>query len=258
MNNPRKGYLPYIPKQAGTIADKIISHCLIYFLSKECPDISLQDPGDDVIIDLKERFKNEIKEHSTDEKLEIKNKAFNLKSLHLRSSSTKEHTVHLCAHSREVSNIPLKRYLPELAKQKLSDEDGNEFILSTYVSGPYLDQNVNAERTHFTLPDEPDGFGELAVNEIIEGVVGSIQTKFEETINELEQQKIEQIRAFINRENYRYSPLLKYGTDLIKDIPLSLSDDKLDLALHPGSRQKFEIRLKQEGKKFLESPRPIK
>lgn len=45
----------------------------------------------------------------------------------------------LCAHSREVFNMPLKKHLPELADQKLSDEEGHDLIFPMRVSSDDID-----------------------------------------------------------------------------------------------------------------------
>ena len=52
-------YSNNIPKRAQTIAMRIIQHCLIYFISENCPDIVLEDI--DGSLNLNNIFKEKIR-----------------------------------------------------------------------------------------------------------------------------------------------------------------------------------------------------
>ncbi len=145
----REEYEQHCPKKPATIAHKIIEHCLSFFLSSNCPNIILVD--DSETIDLNRLFQEDYKAHSTECAFEVGAQPFNMASVKLRSSDPSNHRMYFCANNREVISEPLKDNISDLS-HRIVNEKGDPFAYQAFISGQYLDANVNPERTDFNIP----------------------------------------------------------------------------------------------------------
>ena len=142
------------PRKAHTIADKLIEHCLVYFLDKKCPRIMLLDDDEGEGLGLNQMFSETIRPHAKEENFNVGNHSFALTHLKLYTGDAIHHTLHLCANNRDVVSINVYKRFPFM-RQKLRDKDGKTFVYVAYLSSTYLDQKVNPERTGFSfVPDE--------------------------------------------------------------------------------------------------------
>ena len=178
LNNFNSRYREVCPKKLETIALRIVEHCLVYFLLSKCPRITLSDNHD--IIDLNQLFLNFIKSNSERDLINIKNCNFELIHLRLYSGEETTHKIHYCANQREVFYKNLSIRIPNLNK-KIKDEEGKNFFYVAYLSGDYLDKNVNSERTGFNIEEDSD-------IEFVDYV----------TLNELESVSIQKIKEYLS------------------------------------------------------------
>lgn len=144
-----KPYEGACPKRASTIADKIIEHCLVYFLNPRCPIVRLIDGEEAEALDLNKIFDDAIRSHTRKSRFRIEGHDFDVTHVRLYSGDPLQHAVHFCAHSRDVQSEVLYKHVAHL-RQKLDDGSGGHFVYMAYVASPYLDQRVNTERTAFT------------------------------------------------------------------------------------------------------------
>ena len=100
-----KPYYSAIPKRGLTIATRIIQHCVVYFISEDCPQISLIN-GDDKY-DLNQIFKEKIQTEENSVSISIGEETFEL--LHVKSEETtvNGNKLYLCAHNRLVDTKDL-------------------------------------------------------------------------------------------------------------------------------------------------------
>lgn len=70
----------------------------------------------------------------------------------MRDNATR-HELHLCASDREVESIDLSKKIHDL-NTKLTDTNGNDYYYIGYITGEYLDTNVNSNRTAFYIDKE--------------------------------------------------------------------------------------------------------
>jgi hypothetical protein len=70
-----------------------------------------------------------------------------------------QHRLYFCAHKRTVHQENLVGKVANLANTLL-DENLVPFVYAGYVSGDYLDETVNAERTEFQMPKTEDVLGD--------------------------------------------------------------------------------------------------
>lgn len=244
----KKDYQERCSKSITTIANKLIEHCLIYFLSDNCPQITVSDDNDS--INLNEIYKKEISCHITNESLNIKNKIFIISALRLLESKERQHSIYLCANGREVISRNISEDIPNL-HQKLRDNNGNSYVFLVYVSSKYLDESVNPERTSFNLiPKTPLEFPDIvSFEDILKSVIEQTKKYLANDLNLVQQEKIKRIADF-SKDNPQYKLLIKYYPDKLELIKPNITNEKLDLELHKVYSQ-IKTELKEQGEKLL-------
>ncbi|MEJ7680727.1 MAG: hypothetical protein WKG06_23325 [Segetibacter sp.] len=106
LNNYKKPFQDLISKnriQLEDIAESIIQHCLLYFISGEIPLIRLYNENEpDKSIFVNDLYSNVVKFDKEVKSLKLKNlkEPFNLS--YIRNYTNKTHSFHLCANKREV------------------------------------------------------------------------------------------------------------------------------------------------------------
>jgi len=244
----KKDYKQSCVKNAEKIALQIVDHCLVYFMSENCPKIELHDEGK--VIDLNRIYSENVKKETKISGFEIRKQNFQITHLKLSSTTDSHHRIHYCANGREVKTENLQRLMNDITKE-LHDEDGNKFFYSGYVRGKYLDDKVNMERTEFNISKEPLlDENEISWPEIRDGVKESVNAHLESSLHKFREEKLEYINNYVKNKKPQYRALIKHRKELIEDIPAGLSDEKLDLELH--KRQgKLEIEIKERGQEIL-------
>ena len=235
-------------KNTDKIALQIVDHCLVYFLSENCPKIKLYDEGK--VIDLNRIYSENVKKEEKISGFEIRKQKFQITHLKLASTTDSQHRIHYCANEREVKTENLESLMNDINKE-LHDEDGNKFFYSGYVAGKYLNDKVNMERTEFYISKEPLlDENEISWPEIREGVKESVNAHLESSLHKFREEKLKHITNYVKNKAPRYRALIKHRKELIEDIPSGLSDEKLDIELH--KRQgKLEIEIKEQCQKII-------
>lgn len=121
---------------------------LIYLLRSGAPQIELRDEQESV--DVTALFR-ELSASADERAFAIKGHTLNIRTFRLYRTGDATHRLHLCAEEREVISEPLSNTIPDLSR-KLIDENNAKFVVSSYVSGAILDQNVTPDRINFALP----------------------------------------------------------------------------------------------------------
>ena len=234
------------------IAVKIIEHCFSFFRESNCPRIILKDDYDEIIVN--DYFKNYTRNSVDKRTAKIKGQIFDFEVVKMYSSRP-DNKIHFRAHRREVINDKLTDFIPEL-KQQLTDEEGEKFSLAVYVSSEYLDDKVNEERTEISFSKADEFFpDEIEKNEVSEKAVSIIREIYQNYINVIEQERLENIRSFVrNHPKYRY--LEKYKLNELKKISSNLSGKNLEIELFKLQNE-LEREVKREANKMLKSIKDI-
>lgn len=249
--NFKDKYKESCPRRTKIIAARIIEHCLIYFLSEQCPQIRIIDDKEETI-SLNSEFVEYIKKKATKESFTIKSQEFQITHLRIYSSEDNKHRIHYLAHDREVKHENISNILPDLSK-KIVDEDGNAFVYLAYVSGKYLDERVNSERTDFNLTDEDEVIfpDDITKNELKKEIITKIKNYLKLYLESIQKDKIKTITDFVQKKAPQYKPVLKYGVEYLEEIPLSANDDEsLDIELHKIT-SRIEVKIKEKGREIL-------
>jgi hypothetical protein len=228
------------PASGAVIATRFIEHFLDYFAAEKMPEILLIDEGDDDPICLKRLYQEKFKKDSETLYFDAKNYNFALRLFKLYHGEVTAHRLHLCARGREVEQEGLKQYFPDLVN-RLGD-DGDRFFLSAFVSGDFLDERVNRERTRFEFDDDsqqsgmfPDSF--LTKSDFTGSLRGKLHERLRNYLEPLQQEKVDIIKKYVHTKAPRYIPLLKARGTRLAEMPPNWDERKMEEAL---AREYFE------------------
>jgi hypothetical protein len=246
----KKAYRSECPLEEENIANRIIQHFLVYFMDESCPTITLHDS--ERKIELNQLYEKDFQKEATVDTLTIKNKKFQMTYFKLTHSQERCHRLHYCAFKREVKSEKLETKIPELARS-LQDQEGNTFVFSIYLSGEYLDETVNPERTDFICDQEGGLFPtEIPWSQLHGSIIAKIKNRLEPYIKPIREDKLKRIEDYVSQKAPRYRPLLRHAKDKINEIKPGLSERDLDSALEYVD---FELtqELRKKGEELLSS-----
>lgn len=254
--NLRPEYQRHFPKLLETIGHKIIDHLLIHFVNKSCPQIYLSDKSGPSV-HVNQLFAEEAKEKAKYVDCPIRDQQFKITILRYQSSNAKAHTISYCANHREVMEWNAGNLIPDL-KGKLTDDAGQSFVFKTYVSGSYLDEKVNSERTNIMfLPEGQLEYPEeVTRKELDTEVISALKKIAEPYMVVLKKEKRANIEQFVINKAPQYRFILndRYQSHLEKISP-NLSEDQLDIEIYKAQRD-IEIAHREEAVKIT-SPPPV-
>lgn len=237
--NFKEEYGQFCPKKPSTIANKIIEHCLIYFLNKKCPQINLINDNNEKI-NLNQFFEKNFAESKIQDILELDKNKFKITVLRVYDhDEITSNELHYCAHLREVDTINLKEIEPEL-RNKIYDADTQKnYFIVAYLESKYFDEHLNEDRTEIDFAKgniKYDLIKELDLHKEIQKV---IRKHFSVEIDKSRDEKVSYINEFIAKKSPQYRPLLKH-TELISEIginPQQVNEQDLDIKLYKAYQQ---------------------
>jgi hypothetical protein len=227
----RPEYQEHCPRGLETIAERVVEHCLIYFLNDACPFITIGDSKATLV--LNELYETKVKEKAVQSQFEIKGQEFIVVHLRLYLSDEKRHMAHFCAHDRVVKSLNIGNTIRDL-KAKLLDERGESFKYAAYVSGDYLNDSVIPERTAFYIDHERDELFPDTVyfDEIEAATLDEARLFLQPFLMPITESKLADIARFVQTKAPQYRATIKYMPEALEGIEPGLSDDNLDLELH--------------------------
>ena len=242
-------YKEKIPKSLEALSKKIIEHCLIYFLSENCPNIILRDNLGETI-NLNSYFEKNIKDSLHQDEIMVENNKFSLYHLKMMEGVT-THELHLCANNREVLSIDLKKKINNL--QSRISESGECFYYAGYLMGEYLDQNVNNTRTNFEFADnqQMDMSNNIKYDDLVETAKEFIVTYLSDYLTEIDIRKKKAVNDYVFKKQPKYRYLLNNRPHIYDNLPSDISEDKLELMLYQEVLN-WDMDTKRAGEKIQE------
>ena len=229
MENKFKGGWPHDP---AIIAERILAHFLIRFAARSCPPMTLESPGH-APIDLHKLFETTVLTHIEERFFDVLGHPFALQAYRHRDGRSR-HDLHLCANGREVTTNKLRDLLPELP-EKLLDADQEPYTLIVLVTGEYLDDHANQERTRisFQSDDEPDIDENLVSRQSLNrGITDTLRPLLADDLQSTNEEKRSQIEKFVEQApEYRALTHPRYKELIEQRIQPGLTTEKLDEAL---------------------------
>lgn len=229
MEGKFKGGWPHDP---AIIAERILAHFLIRFAARSCPPMTLESPGH-APIDLHKLFETTVLTHIEERFFDVLGHTFALQAYRHRDGRSR-HDLHLCANGREVTTNKLRDLLPELP-EKLLDADQEPYTLIVLVTGEYLDDHANQERTRisFQSDDEPDIDETLVSRQSLNrGITDTLRPLLADDLQSTNEEKRSQIEKFVEQApEYRALTHPRYKELIEQRIQPGLTTEKLDEAL---------------------------
>jgi hypothetical protein len=229
MERKFKGGWPHDP---AIIAERILAHFLIRFAARSCPPMTLESPGH-APIDLHKLFETTVLTHIEERSFDMLGHTFALQAYRHRDGRSR-HDLHLCANGREVTTNKLRDLLPELP-EKLLDADQELYTLIVLVTGEYLDDHANQERTRiaFQSDDEPDIDDTLVSRQSLNrGITETLRPLLADDLQSTNEEKRSQIEKFVEEApEYRALTHPRYRELIEQQIQPGLTNEKLDEAL---------------------------
>jgi len=247
-----KKYKDSALKSVDSIAHALLEHCLWYFVRPEgIPIIKIKDA--DIIINLNDLYDTYMHESAYGETITIKDRNFDLTHIKFRASSSKKHSLALCAASRLVIEEGISGKIPGLYG-RISDARG-EFVYSCYVASQYLDDRVRSERTAFDIAEDVDGLfsgTEISLKDIREGVLKSSRKYLQDYLEENMEAGRNRVNKFISEKAPRYRPIIPHIGEEELAIDPKISDKDLELHLHKHLAE-VERKLLEQGHEIMSS-----
>lgn len=229
MDSKYKGGWPHDP---AVIAERILAHFLIRFAARSCPPMVLESPGH-APIDLHVLFQSTVLSHIEERFFDVLGHTFALQAYRHRDRRSR-HDLHLCANGREVTTNKLRDLLPGLP-ECLLDDDQESYTLIVLVTGEYLDDHANQERTRisFQSDDEPDMDETLVSRQALNrGIADTLRPLLVDDLKSTNEEKRSQIEKFVEQApEYRALTHPRYKELIEQRIQPGLAVEKLDEAL---------------------------
>lgn len=245
-------YEANIPRTGETIAQRILEHCLEYFVLTKAPIVEFIDEDDLEIINLDSLYDNLVS-NSEKNTYTIKKQTFHVNHFYLQAWSGLHHHVSYCADRRVVTSDNIKPKISNLPSTISINDNEESLIYAGYISSNYLDTHVNPLRTGFeTLPDDATLFdSEISLSEIKEETLEVIKGQLAPFTSRIQAKKEERIRAYINNNAPEYRHIIKNHNGELEQIEPDISDKVLDRELYEIHRE-IEDKLKQKTKDLLD------
>ena len=111
LSNIKQEYQNKLPKKTLTIANKIIEHCLSFFILEDMPRVTLSDLDSRLV--LNELFEDEYNKNKSEDNISVlyndNTYPFKLLSFKVFSNVSSDYKVHYVGNNREVMAINLKK-----------------------------------------------------------------------------------------------------------------------------------------------------
>lgn len=261
LNHFIEEYQQQVPKSLRDLGEKIIEHFLVYFVLEKCPYIKLIDNNNKTIL-LQDLYGSTIKSTIVKSTIKIKDQSFEVHLIRLYESKG-GHKLHYCANDREVFDESLTKYILDLGKQ-IKDNEGNDFSYQCYITGEFLNSNVDTERTNFNFPtgesednDEDIESNDLSLKDIRNGVITELEKLLEQYLFEIREKKFNTYKNHISESAPQFKPIVKYKPDSIKRLQPNLSGNKLNVELFK-LQSELELEVKKLGEDVLGNNKDIK
>ncbi|PZO40864.1 MAG: hypothetical protein DCF19_11185 [Pseudanabaena frigida] len=231
---------PSAYKTTEKIAQRILEHCLSYFIANKVPIIIVKD--EDESISLNNLFEK-ISKNITTEGIELSGEKFQISHIKLYSTYNKMHNLVFCGRSREVKSFNISNLLGTSSQ---FDENDSKFIYSAYISSSYLDKYVSQSRIDFEIPDKLDlltGDFPISIDEVKLETIKRSKIFLADYLSSLLVRKKEIASNYVEKKNPTLRSVLHYCPEVYDEIDPTSSDAKVDEVLYKyKGKAEFEIR----------------
>ena len=233
------------------IADKILAHCLLYYLSGNVPYVEIIENDDVIILDNQFNPTDFVK-YTASQKIGD----YDFKLYYVKNDKIRSHEYCFCSHNRKVKSKKLETVLPIFSSK--IDEDGESYFIQIYVVSEYLDSIVNMARNELRFPRASDDTEQLTLGthsnfqpiteRDVDNLVRHItEERYKEVISGRREGVKVALKAFLSTDEgleYRH---LHLDNEFYQSIPDDVDAKKFDDLLHDFQyKRSIEARRKRE------------
>jgi hypothetical protein len=212
------------------IANQIMKHFFIFYLSNNLPKITLHE-SDCEPLNVNDLFKDVSK--GSERHFEILDETFKLYiTRNPKTTNRRTHYYHYCADSRVVGRGKRLSNLDSIFSYPLIDEHTESF-LDVFVVSTYLDERKYTTRNGFRIPstqEERSYENEITLQDIGQQAAGILRDKYSEHVKKTQQQNIIEWQGYM-AASPRFNSLLK-DEEVLRNLPANTPDDKKEEYLH--------------------------
>lgn len=232
--------LPTAYKTTAKIAQRIMEHCLSYFISGDAPRVIVRDRDDSLA--LNDIFDKDIKNNIKLENMQLEGHQFSFVHIKLYSTHEKMHNAVLCANRRDVKALTLSKLLGTSSR---FDDGERRFTYALYVTSPYLDDTVDSYRLDFEIPDDAPLLaqaGIVSMKQIEAAIAGAAKLFLHEFLAKARERKEEIVASYL-AENPALRSVPHYCPEVFDEIEPNSPPEKLNEVLYRFKGiAEFEIR----------------
>ncbi|WP_456462798.1 hypothetical protein [Reichenbachiella sp.] len=236
------------------VAEAIMHHCLIYYLSGTLPRIEIIDSEANTAEVVNELFDKVSKEK--ERTFDINKNSFKLYITKTqKEGNRKNNYLYYCANSRTVGNGRNLKNVNSIFTYPIL-LNGISYFFDIYLVSEYLDNKVFKTRNGFNIPKEKDNllFNDsktITLQDIEERVSEILENEYQTQVKEAKKKSVNEVKEYIVTKARRYHSFLK-NEKILESIPPNLPEDKLEEHLYKVS---FTARrnVEQSIEKFIET-----
>jgi hypothetical protein len=245
-----------VPKSAKAIAQRIVEHCLEYYVLKKMPNVRLVDENAEDAVLLNTIY-SELVANTASQELSIGESSFQIIHFMLHAHANLKHFISYCAVRRTVKTERIAYRIPNLPPVLPAPDGSGHVVYAGYVASEYLDRHVNQQRTDFdTISGDGSLFpDELSWPEIEDKVLNASKEFLHPYTENARVEKEERIQEFVASRAPEYRYIVANHSDKLDAIPADASVETMDSKLHEISRE-IDTRLKKQGQQLLEQGFP--
>lgn len=216
------------------VAEAIMQHCLIYYLSGTLPRIEIIDEESKTAEVVNELFEKVSKEK--ERTFQINNNIFKLYITKTqKEGNRKNNYLYYCANSRTVGNGRNLKNVNSIFTYPVL-LNGTSYFFDIYLVSEYLDNKVFKTRNGFNVPREKENLlfnsSEIITFQDIEEKVSDIlENEYQTQVKEAKQKSVNEVKEYIITKARRYHSFLK-NDNILEAIPPNLPEDKLEEHLY--------------------------
>lgn len=219
----------------GSIANELMNHLLIYYLSNDLPCIEIYDTLTKEALTVNEKYEKLSKER--ERTFVIKGYGFNCYITKIeRTTNRKNHYLYYCANSRVVGGGKNLSKIHNLFMYPIT-ESGKSFFLDVYLVSEYLNKKVYSSRNGFQIQSERDkGLfdNSITYDDIDNEVVEILSKEYNAFVRETQAKNNKTLQDYIAKEAPQFRRFAS-RPEILNMIPPNLTDEKKEEYLYKAA-----------------------
>jgi hypothetical protein len=249
---PKENRVSVLALTAERLAVRLLEHFLLHFTVIRRQSLTVVDEVTKERIAVGDLYADVIGPRHKEEPFEIRGFPFVLHHLFVKPATTRSNVVRLCANNRPVTTEYVSHLVPEVGRATAVTVQ-EKFRYHAYVTGPYLDEVADDERTGLKFPRDADEQedaqqgadlpldlfadqaaqdGGVSRKELLDAVANRIRVHLADTIAEVRAKKEQQLADFAAKEQPQFRPFVEQAKHHVDRLPAKPSKRQVELALY--------------------------